>query len=68
MNSKSTVLVSQTLIGTDMGFGLVIRPWKSTVCLELSYLGYETHESDFHDNGLDHFVKNENVEEKVEYD
>ena len=23
---------------------------------------------DFHDNGLDHFVKNEKVEEKVEYD
>ena len=38
------------------------------LCLELSYLGYETNESDFHDNGLDHFVKNENVEEKVEYD
>ena len=72
MNQKSTVKVSQTLIGTDMSFSLVIQAGSTTVflclCLELLYLGFETNESDFHDNGLDHFVKNEKVEEKVEYD
>lgn len=72
MNLKSTVKVSQTLIGTDMSFSLVIQAGLTTVflclCLELLYLGFETNESDFHDNGLDHFVKNEKVEEKVEYD
>lgn len=55
-----------------MSFSLVIQAGSTTVflclCLELLYLGFETSESDFHDNGLDHFVKNEKVEEKVEYD
>ena len=53
-----------------MGYGLMIQALRndslSVSVFIFFYLGYETDEFEFHDNGLDHFV--EKVDEITEYD